>query len=64
MSNEGQEANAEGAIEVAIDDETDVVDGRTATSRYSERDIVYYHAKINRHHTSAGKLREGKHLGG
>lgn len=41
-----------------------MIDGRTATSRYSERDIVYYRAKIDRRRTSAGKLRDGKHLGG
>lgn len=64
MSNEGQEANAEGTVEVATDDETDVIGGRTATSRYSERDMVYYRAKIDRRRTSAGILRDGKRLEG
>lgn len=64
MSNEGQDNNAGGTVEVAIDDEIDVIDGRTVTSRYSERDIVHYRAKIDRRHTSAGKLCNGKHLGG
>jgi hypothetical protein len=57
MSNAGQEDNTAGAVEVAIDHEVDVIDGRTANSQYSERDIVYHRRNIDRSRTSAGKLR-------
>jgi hypothetical protein len=64
MSNAVQEANAEGAVEIAIDDEVDVIDGRTATSEHSERGVDHHRRNIDRRRTSAGKLRDGKPLVG
>lgn len=60
MSNAGQEANAEGAVEVAIDDKDDVMDSRTATS---ERGTDYHRRNIDHRQTSAGKLHIDMHIG-
>ena len=64
MSNAGHEANAEGAVEVAIDDEVDVIDKWTASSEHNKRGIVYHRRNTDHHRTSAGNFWDGKQIGG